>query len=44
MSDFEAIMIGLWKMAWAWIPCGIALIVAGIFEKKHYKEDDDVYM
>lgn len=28
------IILGLWKMAWAWIPILGAMIIAGIYEHK----------
>lgn len=34
MSDMEIILLGLWKMAWAWIPALLIMIGAGIYEWK----------
>ena len=34
MTITEQILLGLWKMAWAWIPLMGAMIIAGIYEHK----------
>lgn len=34
MSEMEIILLGLWKMAWAWIPTALIMIGAGIYEWK----------
>lgn len=31
---FNEIMLGLWKMAWAWLPIAIIGIVGGYYELK----------
>lgn len=34
MNDIEIILLGLWKMAWAWIPMTLMLIGAWVYEWK----------
>lgn len=37
MSTFEVIMLGLWKMAWAWGTVVVCLIGGAIYEHRKYK-------
>lgn len=38
------ILLGIWKMAYLWLPVTVLMIGAGIYEHKHYKAEDDRFI